>query len=78
MIHDGLKPNVVTYNVLLSGLCRVGGMDEKRALMDEMTSYNMLPNGFTYIILFDGLTRTGDSWALLSLFGESLKKGIMI
>jgi pentatricopeptide repeat protein len=61
MLHHGPKLNVITYNLLLSGLCHAGRMDETRALMDEMASYGLLPDGFTYNILFNGLIRMGDS-----------------
>ncbi|GLT25848.1 hypothetical protein SLA2020_009510 [Shorea laevis] len=60
MERCGLKLDVVTYNVLISGLCSYGNIGAALELYQEMKQNSLWPNATTYIILVDAiLTKWG-------------------
>ncbi|KAL8491565.1 hypothetical protein ACS0TY_023239 [Phlomoides rotata] len=40
----GLEPNVVTYNILITGCCRYGLLEEAMKVFDSMSSKNVTPD----------------------------------
>uniref|UniRef100_M8CLU2 Pentatricopeptide repeat-containing protein n=1 Tax=Aegilops tauschii TaxID=37682 RepID=M8CLU2_AEGTA len=61
MLHHGMKSNMITYNMLLSGPCHAGRIGEMTVVLYEMMSWKMVLDGFIYSIRFDGHSRVGDS-----------------
>ncbi|KAL1203665.1 Pentatricopeptide repeat-containing protein [Cardamine amara subsp. amara] len=45
----GVKPNVVTYNIMLSGFCRKGLKEEADALLRKLKEDEILPDSGTLI-----------------------------
>jgi len=50
-------PNVVTYNTLMGGFCRVGRPKNALELLHEMQGCGQHPDCQTYSILLDGLCK---------------------
>jgi len=44
MMDYGLKPDVVTYNVLITGLCKEGNAQRALKLQDEMKQRGLWSN----------------------------------
>jgi pentatricopeptide repeat protein len=51
MEHKGLKPRVVTYNVLMTGFCRLGRMKNAGMLLNAMLNIGVSLDDITYNIL---------------------------
>ncbi|CAM8901649.1 unnamed protein product [Rhodiola kirilowii] len=77
--HLGCQPDIVTYGILLKGLCLTGwtlfegmllkGMvSEAIELKSEIIVHNLTPNTCTYNILVDGLCKNGYSQEAVKLF----------
>ncbi|CAA7046711.1 unnamed protein product [Microthlaspi erraticum] len=48
LVVKGVKPDVVTYNTMISGFCRKGLKEEASALFRKMKEDGPLPNSGTY------------------------------
>ena len=70
MRSNGLVPGVVTYNVLMNGLCRQGQMKNANMLLDAMLNLGVVPDDITYNILLEGHCRHGKPEDLERLRGE--------
>ncbi|XP_078431072.1 uncharacterized protein LOC144702921 [Wolffia australiana] len=71
----GFDPDVVTYNTLISGLCRRGKTEEAMELLEKMESRGLEPDQITYSAMIVGLarrsrSRTRDSLLALQLFDK--------
>ncbi|CAI9754961.1 unnamed protein product [Fraxinus pennsylvanica] len=55
MEKNGCKPDVISYNVIISGLCREGKAREAHDLLEDMPRRKCFPDVVTYRILVDGL-----------------------
>ena len=56
----GFSPNVVTYNTLIDGYCkmgRVGKMDKAESILKDIVANQVCPNEVTYNILVDGFCK---------------------
>ncbi|XXG73412.1 hypothetical protein AAC387_Pa07g2333 [Persea americana] len=73
--RNHLSPAVVTYNMLINGLCRVGALEEARKLKDEISEHGLLPDVVTYTTLANGSCRNGDLVLAKGFFNEMLGKG---
>ena len=54
-----MKPNLVTYNIAIGGLCRAERVEEAKAVLEEMKERGLAPDGYTFSILCDGYLRLG-------------------
>ena len=50
------KPNTVTYNTIIDGLCKEGFVDKAKELFLQMKDENINPNVVTYNSLIHGFT----------------------
>ena len=51
MLHQGLLPDVITYNALISA-CEKGALPQRALqLLEAMLHQGLLPDGITYIAL---------------------------
>ena len=57
MISGGVKPNAVTYNILVDGLCKDGRIRCARLLLTEMQAAGLAPNLVTCASLLDGYAK---------------------
>ncbi|TVU30087.1 hypothetical protein EJB05_21693, partial [Eragrostis curvula] len=53
------KPNIVTYNYMLKGLCRADKWEDTGELIVEMVREECLPNEVTFSILISSLCQKG-------------------
>ncbi|KAG6590294.1 Pentatricopeptide repeat-containing protein, partial [Cucurbita argyrosperma subsp. sororia] len=58
IMNNNLQPpTVVTYNVLINGLCKNGRLDCAINFLNQMFTYNRLPDIITYNTLLDALSK---------------------
>lgn len=60
MERCGIFPDVVTYNILIKGLCGSGRLEEATSLIEKMDEVAVLANSATYNVVIDGFYKTGD------------------
>ncbi|PWA75496.1 Pentatricopeptide repeat-containing protein [Artemisia annua] len=58
MNENGLKPDTIAFNVLISGLSRCGLFEETMILLDNMV-HGLEPQSATYSIVIEGLYKGG-------------------
>lgn len=59
MAFKGVNPNVQSYNIMISGLCKMKMVDEAMTLFKEMHCKNIVPDIVTYRSLIHGLCKSG-------------------
>ena len=59
MIQRNMVPNTVTYNTLIDGYCKVGGIEEALGFKERMKEQNVECNLVTYNSLLNGLCGSG-------------------
>ncbi|PWZ24010.1 Pentatricopeptide repeat-containing protein [Zea mays] len=74
MVRKGYIPNVVTYTVLIRGLCHAGKVVRAMKLLDRMKSEGCEPNVQTYNVLIRYSLEEGEIEKGLDLF-ETMSKG---
>ncbi|KAK4408694.1 Pentatricopeptide repeat-containing protein, mitochondrial [Sesamum angolense] len=59
MLKHGLVPSVVTYTILVDGLCRAGEMNSSLKMLELMKQAGCPPNVYTYTIVIKSLCQSG-------------------
>jgi pentatricopeptide repeat protein len=59
MQSDGHIPGVITYNVLMNGLCKQGQVKNADMLLNAMLNLGIVPDDITYNILLQGHCKHG-------------------
>ncbi|KAJ8467516.1 hypothetical protein OPV22_030068 [Ensete ventricosum] len=73
----GIRPNAVSYNILLHGCCENEGSGSARLLFDEMLARRRVrPTVVSYNVLIGYSCRNGDSVTGMKVKEEMVKKGI--
>ncbi|WOG86574.1 hypothetical protein DCAR_0205789 [Daucus carota subsp. sativus] len=60
MIDKGGNPNLVSYNVLLTGLYKEGGIHLSLEIFEIMIQKNFKPTETTYTVLVEGMVYEGE------------------
>jgi pentatricopeptide repeat protein len=71
----GCKPNAVTYNTLVTGLCKLGRWRDANELVQDMPRRGCPPDVVTYRMLFDGLCAAGEFHEANRVLCEMVVKG---
>ncbi|KAL8138209.1 hypothetical protein V2J09_004210 [Rumex salicifolius] len=58
--NEGITPNIVTYTVLVHGLCEQGDVDTANELLHEVCTRGLELNVYTYNALLHGLCKVGN------------------
>ena len=77
MVTENCSPDIITYNTLLSGLCKEGFIDEGIQLLNLLVGTSSSPGLVTYNIVIDGLARLGSMESAKELHDEMVGKGII-
>ena len=59
MIEVGCPPDVITYSVLIEGLCSVGEFGKVERVLEKSEEMGWTPNFVTYTIYMSALCRMG-------------------
>lgn len=76
MQEKRVLPNVVTYNALINGLCKVMRMDQAYEFFTQMEEKGILPNKYTYTILINENCNIGNWEEALRLYKQMLDREI--
>ncbi|XP_057798180.1 pentatricopeptide repeat-containing protein At5g16420, mitochondrial-like isoform X1 [Salvia miltiorrhiza] len=71
----GSIPSVLTYNMLIAGMCDRGELCEAGRLWDHMVESGCPPNSFTYNLLINGFCKKGFAKEGIKIFEEMLDRG---
>ncbi|KAL2335787.1 hypothetical protein Fmac_017000 [Flemingia macrophylla] len=72
------KPDLVSYNTLLKGLCKAGRTRFAFATLREMEEENILPDEVTYMTLIQACYNEGDMDSILRLYHEMEDRGVTV
>lgn len=73
---EAKKPNLVTFNTLIDGLCKSGKVDIASSLFEKMVSAGYTPDTYTYSPFIENLCKMKGSQGGLSFIDEMLKKSV--
>lgn len=76
MIVEGHRPDILTYNVLMSAKYRLGKFDDFHGLLEEMASNGLSPDFHTYNIILHVLGRSDKPEAAYNLLNHMKEIGI--
>ncbi|KAK2639384.1 hypothetical protein Ddye_027179 [Dipteronia dyeriana] len=54
-----IKLNLVSFNIVIHGLCKFGKLNEASDVIEDMKSFGVLPDAITYNTLIDGYCNKG-------------------
>ncbi|CAH2047960.1 unnamed protein product [Thlaspi arvense] len=77
MVSGGVPPNIMTYNIVLDGLCNNGKLEKALVIFQDLQKSEMKLNIVTYVIVINGMFKAGkveEAWDLFSSIGL---KGVM-
>ncbi|KAM3412325.1 hypothetical protein ACQJBY_003802 [Aegilops geniculata] len=72
----GVRPNAVSYNIILKGLCGRDGSAGARVVLDEMLGRGVRPTVVTFNTLVGAACREGDVGAAERLKEEMVRRGV--
>uniref|UniRef100_A0A0D9ZVK8 Pentacotripeptide-repeat region of PRORP domain-containing protein n=1 Tax=Oryza glumipatula TaxID=40148 RepID=A0A0D9ZVK8_9ORYZ len=75
MQKGGCKPDSVSYNTLVGGLCKMGRWRDASELVEDMPRRGCRPDVVTYRRLFDGICDAGGFSEARRVFNEMVFKG---
>uniref|UniRef100_J3M4V7 Pentacotripeptide-repeat region of PRORP domain-containing protein n=2 Tax=Oryza brachyantha TaxID=4533 RepID=J3M4V7_ORYBR len=75
MQKDRCKPDAVSYNTLVGGLCKMGRWRDASELVEDMPRRGCRPDVVTYRRLFDGICDAGELGEARKVFDEMIFKG---
>lgn len=73
LAKESAAPDVVTYNIIIDGLCKVGRLTETKKIFADMQR-SVLPNIRTYNTLINGFCKKGLLDDAMELYTEILNK----
>ncbi|KAF3445739.1 hypothetical protein FNV43_RR10916 [Rhamnella rubrinervis] len=68
MQTNGSKPDVISYNTILSGLARNGQKKEVYELLSEMVQVDLKPNVVSFNVTISGFQQSGLTYEAMKLF----------
>ncbi|KAM1018753.1 hypothetical protein ACFX2C_040342 [Malus domestica] len=69
--------SVMTYNMLIAGMCEVGELCEAGRLWNDMVEKGCAPNSFTYNMLIKGFCKIGKPEEGIKILEEMMDKGCL-
>ncbi|XP_074263938.1 pentatricopeptide repeat-containing protein At1g20300, mitochondrial-like [Silene latifolia] len=74
-LKDRFEPDVVDYNNLIKGWCRIKNIWKAESVFREMKRKGIVPNVYTYNILIDGLCRRWEIKRAHDVLSVMIEKG---
>ncbi|KAK6233265.1 hypothetical protein SCA6_003338 [Theobroma cacao] len=59
MIRRRVEVNVISFNIIINGMCKVGKLNKARDAIQDMKAWGFLPDVFTYNALINGYCKKG-------------------
>ncbi|KAG1361819.1 putative pentatricopeptide repeat-containing protein [Cocos nucifera] len=73
-----IKPCIITFNTLMSGLCNAGLVEVAESILSQMLKYGLHPDRYSYNTLIHGLCVAGSMEEALKLSEDMEKDGIVL
>ncbi|KAI3975284.1 hypothetical protein MKX01_033524 [Papaver californicum] len=78
MQKKGIKPQLITYITMISGLANVGNVSEAYALFEKSKLKGGVPDSACYNAVIEGLSNVGRAMDAYVIFEETRLKGCSI
>lgn len=75
LAHNGVFPDIITYNTLINGMCKNGDVDAAFKLFRKLQLQGQSPDSVTYGTLINGLYRVGREEEAVAVFDDMMTKG---
>ncbi|CAN1235583.1 Putative pentatricopeptide repeat-containing protein At1g31840 [Linum perenne] len=76
MLENRVAPNIVSYTMIIDGLCRRGMVEEASRVLRFALEKKLLPDVVTYTILIRGYCKVGKVEEAMAVYGEMMLCGI--
>ncbi|KAH9619260.1 hypothetical protein KSS87_008119 [Heliosperma pusillum] len=76
LAENGVVPNIVTYNILINGMCRHRNMDGAFKIFKELQLKGESPDAVTYGTLINGLFKDYRDEEAMGMVEDMINKGI--
>ncbi|CAN0925893.1 Pentatricopeptide repeat-containing protein At2g38420, mitochondrial, partial [Linum grandiflorum] len=76
LLMYGLIPDIRTYNIFISGLCKQGKMEDGITMVESMQQLGCKPEVTTYNTLLAALSKDGEIGEACGLVEEALEKNV--
>lgn len=77
ILIKGYQPNVYTYTVMISGLCKEGMLDEALTLQLKMEDNGCIPNAITCETIVRALFESNENEKAVKLLREMIARGLL-
>jgi pentatricopeptide repeat protein len=78
MIEHEITPDAISYNSLISGLCRSGRVTEAIKLFEDMKGKECCPDELTFKFIIGGLIRGKKLSAAYKVWDQMMDKGFTL
>ncbi|XP_031283422.1 pentatricopeptide repeat-containing protein At1g62680, mitochondrial-like [Pistacia vera] len=78
MISEGIRPDVITYNTLLTGFFLIEKVKDARNLVGEMRLNDTFPDSWTYNIFVNGLCKNGYVLEAVEMFNALVNNKVAV
>ncbi|KAF5175643.1 Pentatricopeptide repeat-containing protein [Thalictrum thalictroides] len=74
---NGLKPDIVVYNIIINGLCKTGQLFEAKELLYSLSTKDLQPDTRTYNVMINGYCKEGMLHNAEALFHVMVEKSLV-
>ncbi|KAG8376911.1 hypothetical protein BUALT_Bualt09G0113400 [Buddleja alternifolia] len=78
MANKGFCPDHLTFNTLISGLCKVGHVNHAMEILELMLQEGFDPDVFTYNTVISGLCKTGEVEEAMEFLNQMLSRDCVL
>ncbi|CAI9753592.1 unnamed protein product [Fraxinus pennsylvanica] len=76
-LHEGIDPNIVTYNALIGGLLKSSKIERAKELFGGLSKKGLTLNEVTYATMIDGCCKSRNIDESFILLEEMTSKGVL-
>ncbi|EYU40956.1 hypothetical protein MIMGU_mgv1a025192mg, partial [Erythranthe guttata] len=76
----GVSPNIITYGILINGLCKDGKLEDAKNILNELPSKGLQPDCqvMTYNIIIHCLLKNKDVYKAMPFLEDMHKRGFSV
>ena len=77
MAQEGLVPNVITYSIMINGLCKKGELEKANCLLLDMEENGCIPDVVTFDTLMRGFIHNNEKSKVVELLHKMAKRNLI-